>query len=80
MQDKEHKGLEGTFGAHHLHGYSFIKELKSALMNTSMTLKSLHQLTFQQFIFRLLNKILFFSSDRLPFYLFVCFVGNCFYL
>lgn len=65
---KEQKGLKGTFGVQHTHGYSFIVELTSALTNISMTLKHLHQLTFLQFIFKLLNKMLFFFfSDRMPF-------------
>lgn len=77
---KEQKGLEGTFGVQHIHGCSLIMDLKSAVMNISMTSKHLHQLTFQQFIFKLLNKMpfLFFCQDA--FYLFVCFVRNCFYL
>lgn len=36
---KEQKGLEGTFGAQHIHGYSSIMELKSALMSISLTSK-----------------------------------------
>lgn len=68
---KEQKGLEGTFGAQHIHGCSLIMDLKSAVMNISMTSKHLHQLTFLQFIFKLLNKMsfLFFLPGC---FLFVC--------